>query len=430
MVHWHDAPAPEGTGAVVAYVDTGGAWIAAGAPLAPATDLGPAAERFIAAARAAGRRASFFATESREALSGPCDALFLGEQPVFYPGAWDRTLAASRRLREQLRRVRAKGVSVRPVAPEELTSGAAVRGHVESLAAEWLRSRRMEPMGFLVALEPFHAVEEHRYFAAERDGELVGFLSAVPIYARSGWLVEDVLRSGSAPNGTSEALLDALMRAVPDSEIVTLGLAPLSGPVAGWQRAARLVTRPLYDFAGVRAFKERLRPARWEPVWLAYPRGELPALHLVDALRAFAGGSLVRFGLRSMIRHPGGPPWALAVPLAPWSVILAVRAAAGFTSLLGWSRGVLAAWAAFDAVLCLVLFRVAMRPTIGRLLAAAIAAAVDAALSLSHLRATGLGDTTMQVAFRAVQTVAPVAGTLALAGAAIQAHRRARAAIR
>ena len=207
-------------------------------------------------------------------------------------------------------------------------------------------------------------------------------------------------------------------------------LAPLSGPIAHWQRAARFVSRPLYDFGGVRAFKERLRPARWEPVWLAYPRGELSAVHLVDALRAFAGGSLVRFGFRSMIRHPGAPPWALAVPLVPWSVVLALRAAAGFTSLLGWSRGVLAAWAVFDAVLCLVLFRVAMRPTVGRLLAAATAAALDAALSLSHLRATGLGETTMQVAFRVVQTVAPVAGTLALAGAAIQAHRRARAASR
>lgn len=423
MRHWQDAPPPQGTGAMVAHVDTGGAWVAAGAPLAPVGDLARAAARFIASARAAGRRASFFATEE-PGLLGEVDTLFLGEQPVFDPPTWRQNLAGGRRLREQLRRVRAKGVRVRQVAPEELAVGAPLRAAVEALAAEWLGSRRMEPMGFLVALEPFQVAREHRYLAAERDGELVGFLSAVPIYARRGWLVEDTLRSARAPNGTSEALLDGLMRAVEGCEMVTLGLAPLSGDIARWQRIARFVTRPLYDFRGVRAFKERLRPSRWEPVWLAFPRGEPAALHLVDALCAFAGGSLVGFGLRSLARHPGGPPWALAVPLAPWSAILAVRAALGFTSLLGWSRRVLAGWALFDAVLCAALFRTAMRPTRGRLLAAAGAAAVDAALSLAHLAAIGPGTTTMQVLFRLIQTGAPVVGTVALLAAARQAQRR------
>jgi len=420
MRHWHDAPPPEGTAAVVAYVDTGTAWVAAGSPLAAAPDLAVAAARFVASARAAGRRAAFFATEVPHLL-GEVDAVFLGEQPVFEPGDWPRSLAASRRLREQLRRARAKGVRVRAVTADELAPGAPLRRAVEELAAEWLRSRRMEPMGFLVALEPFHAASEHRYVVAERDGELVAFLSAVPIYARRGWLVEDTVRSSRAPNGTSEALLDCFMRMVADSEVVTLGLAPLSGAIATWQHVARFVSRPLYDFRGVRAFKERLRPSRWEPVWLALPRGELKILHLTEALRAFARGSLVRFGLRTVARHPGGPPWALALPLAPWTALLAVRAGFGLTSLLGWSRGVLAAWSVFDALLCIALFRVAMRPTRRRLLAVAAAAATDAAVSLAHLATTGIGATPSEVLLRLIQTVAPVVGTAALVSAAARA---------
>ena len=425
MRHWRDAPAPDGTGALVAYCDTGSAWIAGGGPLAGDDDLARAADRFAAAARAAGRRASFFASESSGALAG-FDTLFLGEQPLFHPGRWVASLPGRRRLREQLRRARAKGVSVRLVMPDELAPGSPLRGAVEELAAEWLGSRRMEPMSFLVALEPFHAPDEHRYVVAEQRGRLVGFLSAVPIYARRGWLVEDVLRGARAPNGTSETLLDALMRDVADSELVTLGLAPLSGPISRWQRLVRYLTRPLYDFRGVRAFKERLRPVAWEPVWLAFPRGEAAALHLADGLRAFAGGSLVRFGIRSMVRHPGGPPWLLALPLAPWTVILAARAALGYVQLLGWTRPVLAAWAGFDALLCYALFRTALRPTVGRLVVAAAAAAADAALSLHHLVASGPGDTAVQALFRATQTCAPVFGTAALLWAATRAARDER----
>lgn len=48
--------------ACVAYVDTGGAWVAAGAPLAAQARVGEVAGAFVAAADAAGRRASFFAT--------------------------------------------------------------------------------------------------------------------------------------------------------------------------------------------------------------------------------------------------------------------------------------------------------------------------------------------------------------------------------
>jgi phosphatidylglycerol lysyltransferase len=428
---WRDDPAPAGTGAVVAYADTGTGWVAAGTPLVPVAERARAAERFVAAARAAGRRACFFACEAPAEL-GDVATLFLGEQPVFRPAEWIAELRNRnrRRLREQLRRVRAKGVRVRPVAPGELAAGSPLRADVEHLADHWLRSRRMEPMRFLVTVEPFHAPEEHRYFAAEKDGRLVAFLSAVPICGRRGWLVEDMLRGPDAPNGTAESMIDALMREVADSSLVTLGLAPLTGPIARWQRAVRTLARPLYDFRGVRAFKERLRPSSWQGVWLAHPPGERTALHLVESLRAFAGGSLVRFGALTALRHPGVPPLLLALPLVPWTAVLAVRALAGMTMLLGWSRAALGAWAVFDALLCAALFRIALKPSPRRLFAAAAAAAADAALSLHHLVYTGFGFTSGQILFRSLQTAAPLFGTAALLWAASRALALARPAPR
>src|SRR5512143_1689335 len=102
----------DGDDACVAYVDTGGAWVAAGAPVAAHDALGAVAGRFLDAARAAGRRACFFAAEERLGGAAPLRSVRIGEQPVWDPSHWDQVVARHRSLREQLRRARAKGVTV------------------------------------------------------------------------------------------------------------------------------------------------------------------------------------------------------------------------------------------------------------------------------------------------------------------------------
>jgi len=301
---WFDALPPEGTGASIAYVPSGRSWIAIGSPLADDANRAAAVRRFCAAARARGRRAVFFGVEDRAWLTG-CRTLMIGIQSVLKPSEWDLTLRRWPRLREQLRRARAKGVTVRAVDPGELDEGMPLRASVERLRDEWLRSRGMEPLDFLVAVKPFHAVSEHLYFVAERGGEAVQFLSAVPIYARDGWLMEDMLRGSHAPNGTTELLIAALMRRLGgDPYWVTPGLTPLAGDVAPWLRAIGIATRPLYNFSGLWRFRARLHPAAWTPIWLAWDRGLAP-LVIFDVLRAFAGGRIVSFAWRSLFmrRH-------------------------------------------------------------------------------------------------------------------------------
>src|SRR5689334_1138217 len=61
FAYWFDPEAE----ACVAYLDTGGAWVAAGAPIAAPAVLVACGERFVAAARAAKRRVCFFAVEDR-----------------------------------------------------------------------------------------------------------------------------------------------------------------------------------------------------------------------------------------------------------------------------------------------------------------------------------------------------------------------------
>jgi phosphatidylglycerol lysyltransferase len=310
--YWFD-----GDDACVAYADTGGAWVVAGAPVAARERLGEVADRFVALARRRRKRACFFAVEPRFVEASGLAHLRVGEQPVWAPARWADALAASRGLREQLRRARAKGVRVRAASAAEAGDPSSpLRASLEALAARWLASRGMAPMGFLVALEPFSFAAERRYFVAELGGRPVAMLVAVPVYARRGWFFEDLVRDPEAPNGSAELLVDAAMRAASaeGSPYVTLGLAPLAGPLPRGLLLARAWGKALYDFEGVRAFKAKLRPAAWDPIYLAHPPGSSGAVALYDTLRAFARGGLLRFGLATLrrawagARRPALPP--------------------------------------------------------------------------------------------------------------------------
>ncbi|WP_434384347.1 phosphatidylglycerol lysyltransferase domain-containing protein [Melittangium boletus] len=391
--YWFD-----GEDACVAYVDTGRAWVTAGGPIAPRERLGEVLTRFQARAAEAGRRVCFFAVERRLLEAVPLKAVAIGEQPVWDPRRWEESVRDSRPLREQLRRARAKGVRVREVSAEELGApDSPVRRGVDGLMAGWLESRRMAPMGFLVQLAPYEQAHERRSFVAERDGQVVAFLSAVPVYAREGWFVQHLLRDRRAPNGSVESLVDALMReaAREGRRYLTLGLAPLAGAVPGWLRLARRLGKPLYDFEGLRAFKGRLRPHAWDRIHLARPEtGSGALLSVYDALSAFARGGLLRFGADTLLGRPLLLVWLLAFLLVPWTLLLALP---GTTPHFP-SRLVQGAWVLFDVGLTVGLFSLVRRWRPGLALLLGCAISTDACVTLLEAllynvpRARGLGD--------------------------------------
>jgi len=282
----------------VAYVDTGGAWVAAGSPLAPRDRLAAAADEFAAAAHAAGRRASFFAAEAPLVAAG-LRATQVGEQPVWTTERWPDVIAHAPSLRYQLSRARHKGVRVRELHASEVADDAPLRAAIAHVTAGWQAQHGMAPMQFLVQLAPFARAEDRLLLVAEHGDAVVGLASAVPVPARSRLFVEHFVRAPDAPNGTVELLVDGVMQRASAPE-VTLGLAPLAGSVSRWLRMARWLGSPLYDFAGLRAFKAKLRPDAWEPVYLCVPPGASTLVALRDTLRAFAGGSLLGFGASSL----------------------------------------------------------------------------------------------------------------------------------
>jgi phosphatidylglycerol lysyltransferase len=402
-----------GPDACVAYVDTGHAWVAAGAPLAEEGRMAAVSQGFIAAARAAGRRACFFATEERFVAAVPLRSFPIGEQPVWNPAAWPAALASSRRLREQLRRARAKGVRVRAVAASDaMAPGAPTRAAVSALVQRWLRSRQLAPMGFLVQIDPLTLLLEHRLFLAERDQVLVALLSMAPIYARRGWLLQHLVRAPDAPNGTTETLIDHAMRCAADdgASLVTLGLAPLAGDVPPALRLARRAGRALFDFEGLRSFRAKLHPARWDRVFLSFTPDTGAVRATADVLAAFARGGLFRFGLRTLLRGPLIVVRLLALLLIPWTALLASADAARWFPhpAIKW------AWVGFDVCLLAGLHALQRRWRDGLARALMAAVGADAVLTLFEAsawnapRAAGL-------AARAVLAVATAGPVIALA---------------
>ena len=432
MSHWFDPT----VSAMVAYADTGRAWVAAGEPIASEADATLVAERFVHAAAACGRRVAFFATEGILSSSPFFRRTLIGEQPVWDPQRWEEKTRGHRSMREQFRRARAKGVIVAQVSPDMLDNDAELRANLESVVQQWLAARPMARMGFLVDTEPLRALEHRLLFVATRDRRPVALLSIAPVPARDGWLFEHLLREPSAPNGTAELLVDGAMRALAERDVrwVSLGLAPLAGPVSGWLRTARFLSRPFFNFRGLSAFKRKLRPDAWAPIYLAFPRERSSPLAMLDGLRAFSGRPLLSFAVATALRGPRPLLTAMEYALVPWTIVLALAPVSPWFP----STIVQGLWVAFDLLLLAALGRLRRRG--GTRLAAglATAASIDAMLTAAQAvfhtvpalqRAATSGDASVPasaVLIVIVACLAPVVAAAVLWGAARRLARLER----
>lgn len=301
--------------AVAGYVDRAGVRVVAGAPVCAAERLAAVAAEFETDSRAQARRVCYFGAghrlEAELARRPDRAAVLLGAQPVWAPAAVAGIVAGHASLRAQLHRAANKAVRVVEWPLSRAEHDAALRRCLR----EWLQSRGLPPLTFLVEPETLDRLLDRRVFVAERGGVPVGFLVASPVPARQGWLVEQIVRGHDAPNGTSELLVARAMVALAadGARYATLGLAPLSlragieaPPTPGWLRltlhAVRAHGRRFYNFEGLDAYKAKWRPQRWEPIYAISRERHFSPRTLYAVAAAFSGGSPVALVARALAR--------------------------------------------------------------------------------------------------------------------------------
>ncbi|MFL5462419.1 MAG: phosphatidylglycerol lysyltransferase domain-containing protein [Gemmatimonadaceae bacterium] len=301
--------------AVVGFVRHRRTRVVAGAPVCGLGRLEAIAAEFAADAYRSGERICYFGAGDRlESLYADLPGwsrVLLGAQPAWDPHEWPTAVAKRASLRAQFSRARNKGISVREWAPLEAENHPALR----RCLVEWLATRHLPPLHFLVEPETLSHLRDRRVFVAERDGDVVAFTVLSPVPARNGWLVEQIVRGPGAPNGTAELLIDSAMREIATSGAgyATLGLSPLSQraeqapiPQPIWLRVVlrwvRLHGARFYNFGGLDAFKAKFNPQTWEPIYAIAEGDSFPPSALYAIAGAFSGGAPIRLVLSALLR--------------------------------------------------------------------------------------------------------------------------------
>ena len=301
--------------AVVGYVRHRRTLVVAGAPVCELSRLEAVAAEFREYAHSLGCTVCYFGAgerlESQYASKRSWSRVLLGAQPSWDPRRWTDALARRGSVRAQFNRARNKGVVVREWPAADAENHPALR----RCLSEWLATRHLPPLHFLVEPETLSRLDDRRVFVAERgDREVLAFTVLSPVPARNGWLVEQIVRGLRAPNGTAELLIDTAIRAVGDSgaRYATLGLSPLSERANVtlnqrlWLRVVlrwvRLHGARFYNFAGLDAFKAKFNPENWEPIYAIAEGERFPPAALYAIAGAFSGGAPIRLVLVALIR--------------------------------------------------------------------------------------------------------------------------------
>ena len=179
---------------------------------------------------------------------------------------------------------------------------AEVSAHMAELAAvsdAWLGEHRTAEKGFsLGRFDPAY-IARWDCAIARREGRIVAFANIWRSGGKAEYSIDLMRHLPDAPNGVMDFLFTNLILAAKADGFAwfDLGMAPLTGlsdhPLApAWNRVARLIYahgNQLYNFAGLRRYKEKFRPD-WEPRYVAGPKGFAAASAMFDVATLIAGG--------------------------------------------------------------------------------------------------------------------------------------------
>lgn len=202
----------------------------------------------------------------------------------------------SARHRQALRRLQKQDATFRVVAREDVPG---VMEQLRAVSDDWLTSKAAAEKGFSLGFFDASYLARFPVAVVERAGRIVAFANLWPGPGKIELSLDLMRFAHDAPREIMESLFVHVMLWARDEgyQRFSLGMAPLSGfeqsPVAPfWNRLGAFLYDhggSLYNFQGLRAYKEKFDPV-WEPRYLVYPGGlKLPRI-LADIAALVAGG--------------------------------------------------------------------------------------------------------------------------------------------
>lgn len=293
----------------IAYVNTPHAWVAATEPLCPPEHSLSVLNAFRDEAKKNGKE--IFALPVTENFAQDAKAqgyatLMIGTEPVFeldhfFPDFKDFHSAKHLGL---------SGAKVLSKSFSELTDRQ--KAECDTIFHEWLESRWMAPLSFLNEVSPWQQGIHKRYFILYYEGQCLGFLAAVPVWANQGWYFVDLLKRNDAPPGTAEIILLEAMRILKEegTKWISLGLSPLSGlEKISWADHPLLYKilntvfhhgNVFYRFAPLFEFKKKLRPSSYPFRYLIGSPQALKPKGILSLLQAFVPGGILKMASSSV----------------------------------------------------------------------------------------------------------------------------------
>jgi phosphatidylglycerol lysyltransferase len=285
--------------AFIMYAVQGRTWVALGDPVGPRGEVSILVRRFLERCHDFGGVPVFYEVTPAHLH---CYADFgltfvkLGEEARVRLEGFTLEGGRAATLRHAVRRLERDGATFRVLDPSE---AAAVMPELRAISDDWLAEKSAAEKGFSLGYFDERYLRRFAVAVIERGGRIEAFANLWQGAGRIELSVDLMRHRRNLPNGVMEALFVHLMLwgRSQQYEWFSLGMAPLSGvqrsPVASlWNRLGAFVYEhgeALYNFQGLRAYKEKFNPL-WEPRYLAWPGGlRLPRI-LADISALIAGG--------------------------------------------------------------------------------------------------------------------------------------------
>ena len=203
-----------------------------------------------------------------------------GEDACFKLEEYDLKGGAVAKVRAAINHATKSGIIVKEYNPKT-SYDASLELQINRISIEWLKSKDMPEMQFMLGEVGLKEPRERRYFyAMDQKNIMLGFVVFLPYLMGKAYLADVTRRTNNAPQGVLEKNIYEAFMTMKNEGIIygNLGLSPLyndSSESANTmsEKISHYIYENLnavYDFKALHHAKEKFAPTHWENRYIVY----------------------------------------------------------------------------------------------------------------------------------------------------------------